>query len=508
MLARSGLFDRDHYLERRPDVAAARMDPLAHYVVFGTAEGADPNPFFDTRFYLERRPTLRSTGDNPLAHYVTRGAGEGLDPGPRFSTRGYLWRYPDVARAGLNPLAHFLAYGRGEGRSPRDLRLDHPSEREEAAVALLEGLPRATDTRLMHALAASHGLLPDDPRFLHLEMDVTSGCNIRCRMCYVSLERGAPPPSSFLTPEAFEAEAGSLLPSVHTVTLSLGSEPLVSPHFPAILEIAAHRRPRALEFSTNGMLLTGRVIDAVIRHGVTRVCVSVDGATRETFEHIRRGASFERVLGNVRALVTRREELGRDVPVVRFDVVMMRSNVRELEALVTLAAETGAGEINFFHMVAYEGLGMEGESLVGDKALSNEYLERALARARRVGLVVTSYPKLFPEPGPAGGASGEAPGPFDEVPYCRYPFHHVSVNAGGRVLACPFAHGEPAFGTVSAGESLEGVWMGPRFAELRARILRNDPPRMCRRCSFLASRCPDRPELFEPRKPSWGEEDR
>jgi hypothetical protein len=78
LLRKSGLFDRDWYYRRYPDVRARKMDAIRHYL-----------------------------------HY---GAREGRDPGPAFSTSGYRNRYPDVAASGVNPLVHYLKHGRKEGR--------------------------------------------------------------------------------------------------------------------------------------------------------------------------------------------------------------------------------------------------------------------------------------------------------------------------------------------------------------------------------------------------------
>ena len=84
-------------------------------------------------------------------------------------------------------------------------------------------------------------------------------------------------------------------------------------------------------------------------------------------------------------------------------------------------------------------------------------------------------------------------------PYCRFPFFHVSINSNGHVMACPFAHGEAPLGIVGPDMPFERIWLGPAFTELRQRILTNDPPDMCRRCSYLASSQPDRAELFNAR---------
>jgi lipopolysaccharide biosynthesis protein len=117
LIAQSGLFDSDWYLDRNPDVCAAGVNALAHYLQHGAAEGRDPNPLFDSDWYLHRYPDVRAAGMNPLAHYIRYGAAERRDPSASFSTQYYLVNNPDVAAAGLNPLVHYLRHGAIEGRS-------------------------------------------------------------------------------------------------------------------------------------------------------------------------------------------------------------------------------------------------------------------------------------------------------------------------------------------------------------------------------------------------------
>lgn len=76
------LFDPDWYLRTYPDVAAAGIDPLRHYLQFGAAEGRDPSPFFCTRWYLETYPDVAEAGINPLQHYLSHGIAEGRLPAP------------------------------------------------------------------------------------------------------------------------------------------------------------------------------------------------------------------------------------------------------------------------------------------------------------------------------------------------------------------------------------------------------------------------------------------
>ncbi len=114
----SRIFDPGWYLERYPDVKAAGLDPLQHYLEHGGAEGRDPGPLFDGGHYLSLYPDVAEASANPLLHFLDHGATEGRDPNSLFDTSWYLEWHPDVAAAGLNPLTHFIAHGAAEGRRP------------------------------------------------------------------------------------------------------------------------------------------------------------------------------------------------------------------------------------------------------------------------------------------------------------------------------------------------------------------------------------------------------
>ena len=165
LLASSGLFDRDWYLDQYPDVRVAGIDPVKHYLAFGASEGRNPSPLFDCHWYLQQNPDVRSDGTNPLVHYLAHGAAEGRHPSPvlgggvgaaggghhgsavgdagepldgvetelggqnakllassrLFDRDWYLDQYPDVRVAGVDPVKHYLAFGASEGRNPGPL---------------------------------------------------------------------------------------------------------------------------------------------------------------------------------------------------------------------------------------------------------------------------------------------------------------------------------------------------------------------------------------------------
>src|SRR5690606_33577668 len=119
LLRDSALFDPDFYLDRYPDVRAAGVDPLQHFVEHGAREGRWPNPWFDPAWYRANH----QRGDdaaNPLLHYAhapdraTSRTSEWFDGGY------YRKRHPDAAAGDLTPLEHFLRHGVDRGHATRE----------------------------------------------------------------------------------------------------------------------------------------------------------------------------------------------------------------------------------------------------------------------------------------------------------------------------------------------------------------------------------------------------
>jgi hypothetical protein len=80
------------------------------------AEAIEASGLFDREWYLNRYPDVSRAGKEPLMHYLDHGAAEGRNPSPEFDTRAYLAQNPDVAEAEINPLFHYVRYGRAESQ--------------------------------------------------------------------------------------------------------------------------------------------------------------------------------------------------------------------------------------------------------------------------------------------------------------------------------------------------------------------------------------------------------
>lgn len=382
-------------------------------------------------------------------------------------------------------------------------------------MSLPERLGECRSLDEFYLLCAPLGLYSRGRRFLHVEMDIVNRCNIRCIMCFHSFESTRRAKTAYLTPDDFASVASKVLPHAYHLSLSLGNEPLMSPHFVEILRLASGHKVPNVNFFTNGLLLNDKNIEAIIENGVTQLCISIDAATPATYNAIRRDGDFDHLIRNVKRFIARRSAMQSATPRLRFDFVLMKRNIREVRTLVKLAATLGVQQLAFRHLVSFEGLHMEQESLKNEKALSDRWLRAALRTAAKLGLEVQSRPAFFKPPllhrlsarlSPKAQAPGTRSAPetaaaahFAGTPYCPFPFFHISMGPGGHVYPCPHSHGEAPYGQVSAQTPIDQIWLNSKFMSLRRRILRHDPPEMCGRCPYLADNHPNVAALFATR---------
>lgn len=98
-------FDCAHYMSQAAHELGGQ-DPLTHYLTRGWRSGLDPHRLFWTKYYLETNPDVAAASVNPLLHYVTNwadGAGQ-RQPYPQFDSIAYGRRRLRLRRSPLADL--------------------------------------------------------------------------------------------------------------------------------------------------------------------------------------------------------------------------------------------------------------------------------------------------------------------------------------------------------------------------------------------------------------------
>lgn len=158
---------------------------------------------------------------------------------------------------------------------------------------------------------------------LHLDVEASSRCNLRCVFCdrRPALEGQPQGDMDFTLWRTIIEEASRN--GLYALKFSYRGEPLLNPKLPDMVAMAKQLGILDVYFNTNGMLLNQEVSRALIDSGLDRISISVEGTDPVMYEQGRLGASFTRVANNISGLIALRERMGASNPKVRVQTVCL-----------------------------------------------------------------------------------------------------------------------------------------------------------------------------------------
>jgi MoaA/NifB/PqqE/SkfB family radical SAM enzyme len=169
---------------------------------------------------------------------------------------------------------------------------------------------------------------------LHLDIESTNACNLKCSMCGRNWmkEKIGYIGWNLFTKIIDEAKKYHL-PSIK---FNYRGEPLLHPEIVKMVRYAKDKGILEVQFNTNGLLLDEKKAEELIEAGLDRIIFSFDGATKETYEKIRRGSNFEKVVKNIKNLINLRNKKGLKKPLVRVQMVKIPENKNEVEDFIRM----------------------------------------------------------------------------------------------------------------------------------------------------------------------------
>ncbi|TDT92217.1 radical SAM/SPASM family putative metalloenzyme maturase [Pseudodesulfovibrio indicus] len=220
-----------------------------------------------------------------------------------------------------------------------------------------------------------------------LQVEVTTRCNLRCSMCVKSAP-GSNIQEADLDLAAFK-RLGPSLAHCETLILNGIGEPLLNPDLVGMAEFARKVMPESgwIGFQTNGLLVTEKLADSLVRAGVDTFCISVDtletGPTGGGELHGRNGA--DRLALALRFLDEAGRRHGKTLR-LGVEFVLMRDTADQLDKVIRWAAGLGAQFAIVSHVLAYN-RNMESQSLFNPNTpAATALFEKWQEKARAEGL--------------------------------------------------------------------------------------------------------------------------
>ncbi len=307
--------------------------------------------------------------------------------------------------------------------------------------------------------------------YLPVRMDIenVSRCNYHCTMCQVSdwpkYTRAADMELADFT-RLLDEQIGLV-----EVKLQGMGEPLLAADTFFAMVREARRRHLWVRSTTNGSLLHLKDnYKHLIDSDICEIQVSVDGASAESYETIRRGGKFDRLKENATLLNGYARDVGRHR--TRMWVVVQKTNFAELEAFPALAAELGFARLSL--SLDLNDWGQDRWRQVNDQVDMQRKFDAERARAlvedgKRRGVEVTFW------------YIDDKYDRRDPAKLCPWPFERLYIASDMRTVPCCMISNPDVFELGDARE-LTRVWHSDAMVQFRQAHLSGNIPDVCRFC--------------------------
>ncbi|MEZ5318020.1 MAG: radical SAM protein [Vicinamibacterales bacterium] len=344
----------------------------------------------------------------------------------------------------------------------------------------VEGFVRAKDGRA--------GRLPAG-----LVYEATMRCNLTCEFCYVG---------DLLNIEGEWRQELPLdtlrraFPDADGLRVSLtGGEIFMRKDILDVMDVFRDKGYVCGFLTTNGTIISDERAEALARLAeqgfLKHISVSIDGPGELHDKARGVKGTFERTAAGLRRLQEAARRRGAPLR-VSINTTVAHESLDALDRMVDVAGELGVDAIGLNHLmystpeeVAETAaiVGAADPSLIStyvtddpglDRARVRTQVDRLREKCRAAGLRFDMRPKV----GPAILDDYYTPG-APLAGRCLYPFLNARVSFSGKAYFCPFIRVEVGDLTT---QTLEEVWTGERYVELRRRLVEHGLFPVCRRC--------------------------
>jgi radical SAM protein with 4Fe4S-binding SPASM domain len=310
---------------------------------------------------------------------------------------------------------------------------------------------------------------------IRIMLSVTNACNLHCAHCRDTAHLDGH--SFHMRRDVIDKTMDAARKAELLQTFGYG-EPLMYPQLLAVLKDFRRTNPSAhISFSSNGLLVTREIMEELIGLELGCIGISMESVNEKTYADIRRGGTFKKLVEKIDLINDTKRAFGSQKPRLDMAVVVMKQNIEELPDIARFAIEK-----RFSHVYLSE-VQKRPEYRVANYA---RYREKFLAAGEMLAEAGIVLDGPFPAKNPALFGITKQQGQRRDAPssqtMCVEPWRSVYINAGGHVFPC-CAYGVPknTLGDLKE-QSLEDIWNGPGFQELRRSMIEGHYLPPCRNC--------------------------
>jgi len=335
-----------------------------------------------------------------------------------------------------------------------------------ARVASLLRLKKA-NMRIGKAIRHGDVKLSFGPSSLNLMM--IDKCNSECIMCGHDYKGSGS--ADALTMEKIKTIYRHLdMRQIVDVIYGGGGEPFLNPELAAIAEYTRRLCPTVQHTVISNLIFSNEEVYRRLLKSRVNFLVSVNAASPEVFKIISGVDVFDRVIANIRTLVSLRKEVKAMVG-ISLSIILMRQNVRELSDFVQLAHDLGVDGVKVVYVRIYPEeyrRKKDGNILIQPKD-SLFYHQEESDKAMKDAEQIAKELEVSFEHQPLFNCLEE------KERDCKEPWRSLFINFDGALFPCAaseimFMH-KVYYGQYNSGnilkQTIEEIWNNPFWRALR-----------------------------------------
>lgn len=176
-----------------------------------------------------------------------------------------------------------------------------------------------------------------------LSIEPTTACNLACPECPSGLKQFTRPTGK-LDLDFHEKMLQNIGKQVFYINYYFQGEPFLHPEFLSLIKQAKKHKIYTAT-STNAHFINESKAEEIVKSGLDRLIISIDGLTQKTYENYRIHGKLEKVIEASKFLVTAKERLKSETPYLIFQFLAVKQNEHEIKDVFKLGTNLKIDEV-------------------------------------------------------------------------------------------------------------------------------------------------------------------
>lgn len=176
-----------------------------------------------------------------------------------------------------------------------------------------------------------------------LSIEPTTACNLGCPECPSGLKQFTRPTGK-IDSHLHEKMLAQTSKSVFYINYYFQGEPFLHPGFLQLIR-SAKKHKIYTATSTNAHFITKESASDIVKSGLDRLIISIDGLTQATYENYRVHGTLSKVLEGTQHLLDAKKELNSNTPHLIFQFLAVKPNEHEIPQVFELGKKMNIDEV-------------------------------------------------------------------------------------------------------------------------------------------------------------------